>query len=118
MSTVKPFGPLVAAILSVVLQAVLVALPGGVTAAEVVTIVLALAGAVTTYVIPSVSGQWPWAKTVVAALTASLVTLSDALGSGGGFDAQTILTAVIALLVGLGGTALTEPAARDYALAA
>lgn len=112
MQKFKQFVPVIVMVVMAVLQAVNQVLGDGVTLNEVFVVLVALAGAVATYLVPSVADRAPWAKTVVAAFTAGAVILQDATVEGG-LTTSVIMTAVIAVLAVV-GSAAGEPEARDY----
>lgn len=112
MQKFKEFVPVAVMVVMAVLQAVNQVLDGGVTLNEAFIVLVALGGALATFLVPSVSGRAPWAKTVVAAFTAGAVTLQDATVEGG-LTTSVVITAVIAILA-IFGSASGEPAARDY----
>ncbi|GGL27772.1 hypothetical protein H9L10_03480 [Phycicoccus endophyticus] len=117
LQKIKPFLPVIAMVVAAVLQALVAVWSDGITLAEGLVVVVAFGGALTTYLVPSISGVAPWAKTVVAAFTAGAVVLADAAAAGG-LDGAVVMTAAVAVLFGLFPTAASESEARDYALAA
>lgn len=113
MKTLKPYLPVIGMILATVLQALISVVDGGVTSAEVLTVVLAGLGAFAVYAVPALA-QFPWMKTVISALFAAAVVLNDALTNGGTLDAQVFLTAAVALIMGLGVVAKTQKYTPSY----
>lgn len=101
MTELKQYVPIFGMVLAVVAQAVAVALGDNViTAPEFLSIAIALAGAIITYVVP----RFPdvsWLKPTVSAATAVLSFFVSALAQGA-ITAQTWTLALIQLLVGAG----------------
>lgn len=108
MTALKPYLPVLVMVFTATLQAVQVALEDSqLNTAEVLTVTMAVLGAVLTYVIPRVP-QFPWAKTVVSAISAGVLVLLNAAQVGSDFTPSLWLNVAIQLVVGLGGVALTE----------
>ena len=110
---IRTVWPVIGMILATVLQALISVVDGGVTAAETLTVVLAALGALAVYAVPALA-QFPWMKTVISALTAAAVVLNDTVANGGAVDTQVILTAAVALIMGLGVVAKTQKYTPSY----
>lgn len=115
MSTndIRAYWPVIGMILATVLQALLSVVDGGITSAEVFTVVLAGLGAFAVYAVPALA-RFTWMKSAISAVTAAVVVLNDALANGGHIDTKVILTAAIALIMGLGVVAKTQKYTPSY----
>lgn len=113
MTDIRPYLPVIGMILATVLQALIGVVNDGLTTPELFTVVLAGLGAFAVYVVPALA-QFPWLKTVVSAVTAAVVVLNDALTGGGHIDTQVLLTAAVALIMGLGVVAKTQKFTPSY----
>jgi hypothetical protein len=101
MNALKPYLPSLGMILAAVLQALYAALDDGkVSSQELLTLFIALLGAVTLYIVPKVQGA-TWLKPLVAGLTAAGVAGQTAYADGH-LSAQDYVTVLIQLLVGFG----------------
>ena len=114
LAQLRPYLPAIAMTLVAVLQVLQTVVSDGLTLVEAGTLAVAIGGAATTYLVPSLANVAPWAKTVVAAYSAGAVVVADALAAGA-LDVSVLIAAVVAVLL----TVYGEPAARhQYALAA
>ena len=110
---IRAYFPVIGMILATVLQALISVVDGGVTTAEVLTVVLAGLGAFAVYAVPALA-QFPWIKTVISGITAAAVVLNDTVANGGASGPQVMLSAAVALIMGLGVVAKTQKYTPSY----
>jgi hypothetical protein len=106
-SPIKQYLPVLGMVLAAVLNVLYVAYADNtITLYEGLNLILAVLGAVTLYVVPRAPGVL-WLKPAVAAATAALMVVVDAVASSG-INSQTWIMAGIQALVGLGIVAATN----------
>ena len=103
LAPLRQYLPILGMVLVVVLQAVYTAFNDSkLSPVELLNIMLALAGAITVYVVPKLAGLI-WLKPLVAAVTAALMVFLDAFSKEPfAVSPQTWIMAAIQFLVGLG----------------
>ena len=107
MKAVKQYLPVLGMVLAVILNALYVAFQDGrLSLTEFLSIAIALAGAITTYVVPRLQNA-QWLKTLCAGVTAALVFAVSALVDGS-ISGQEWVMVLIQLLAGLGIVAATS----------
>lgn len=106
MRALKQYLPVFGMVLAVVLQALYVAFQDGrLSLSEFLTLAVALAGAIATYVVPRLPSV-NWLKPATAGVTAALVFLVSTVSDG--ISPQDWIMTVIQLLAGLGIVAATN----------
>lgn len=107
MKNLRQYLPVFGMVLAVVLNALYVATQDGrLSLTEALTLVVALAGAIVTYVVPRFPNA-QWLKTICAGVTAAVIFLVSALVDGS-VSAQEWVMFLIQLLAGLGIVAATN----------
>lgn len=106
-SPLKQYLPVIGMVIAAVLNVLYVAYADNtITLYEALNLVVALLGAIATYVVPRAPGIM-WLKPAVAAATAALMVIVDAVASAG-VNSQTWVMAAIQAFVGLGIVAATN----------